>query len=161
MLQSVFSDFIVGRKQTPSSTRKIAVFPPALANPSWSLAHDTESAVVGMIKSYLDANESFEISYDYETTPASGPAVNPTQVWTGGFGPQEPQLEVVTKLAEQMGVEGVVMAWVRSADTSQSVEQGRVELYVIDLVQGDIYKESGLVSEVDNMLKIAFSKLRS
>lgn len=161
VLQSVFSDFIAGRKQTSSSTRKIAVFPPALANPTFSLAQDTESAVVGMIKSYLDANESFEILYDYETTPASGPAVNPTQVWTGGFGPQEPQLEVVTKLAEQIGVEGVVMAWVRSADTALSVEQGRVELYVIDLVQGDIYKESGLVSEVDNMLKIAFSKLRS
>ena len=161
MAERTFSEFVDGKRRGKSTTRKIAVFPMEIANPSWSLALVTESAVVGMIKSYLDANESFEISYDYETTPASGPAVNPTQVWTGGFGPQEPQLEVVTKLAEQIGVEGVVMAWVRSADSAQGVDRGRVELYVIDLVQGDIYKESGLVSEVDNMLKIAFSKLRS
>ncbi len=140
---------------------KIAVFPLAIGNPGFTFAEDTESAVKNEIKSYLDANESLEIAYSYETAPTGGLIIPPKQVWKGGFGPQQPVLESVTKLAEQIGVQGVVMAYVRSADSTLGVDYGTVELYVIDINQGSVYKERGFISEVDEMLQKAFSKLVS
>jgi hypothetical protein len=130
----------------------------SLANISNPMTQVMEIEIMDMIKSYLDASESFEIAYHYDSAPAGGPVVTPEQVWSSGFGRQEPALDSVTKLAEQIGVGGVVMAWARG---EWATDRASVELYVFDLDQGNVYKEKGVVSEFNDMLQKAFSKLAS
>ncbi len=149
------------RRISDPNAQKIAIFPIMLGNRGNPLAPVTESAIKDKIKSYLDASESFEIAYDYDSAPAGGPVVTPKQVWSSGFGRPEPVLDSVTQLAEQIGVGGVVMAWARVGGSQIGVDRGRVELYVFDLDQGSVYKEKGFVSEVDDMLQKAFSNLVS
>jgi hypothetical protein len=69
-------------------------------------------------------------------------------------------LDSVTKLAEQIGVGGVVMAWA-SPGPQSGVDRSKFKLYVFDLDQGNVYKEEGFVSEFDDMLQKAFSNLVS
>lgn len=149
------------RRISDPNAQKIAVFPMLLGNRSNPVAQDVESAIKDMIKSYLDASESFEIAYHYDSAPAGGPVVTPEQVWSSGFGPQEPVLDSVTRLAEQIGVGGVVMARARGPSSQQGVDRAPVDLYVFDLDQGNVYKEKGFVSEFNDMLQKAFSKLAS
>ncbi|NCF30099.1 MAG: YHS domain-containing protein, partial [Gammaproteobacteria bacterium] len=138
---------------------KIAFLPLALGNPGWTLAQDTESAVKIRIKSYVEANESLELAYFYEAAPSGGPVVPPEQLWEGGYGPQQLVLESVTKLAEQIGVQGVVTAYVRAGTQNLGVERASVALYVIDINQGSVYEERGVVSDINEMLQKAFSNL--
>ena len=149
------------RRISDPNAQKIAIFPMVLGNRGNPLAPVVESAIMDKIKSYLDASESFEIAYHYDSAPAGGPVVTPKQVWSSGFGRPEPVLDSVTKLAEQIGVGGVVMAWARPPGAQVSVDRARVELYVFDLDQGNVYKEKGFVSEFNDMLQKAFSKLAS
>ena len=138
---------------------KIAFLPLSLGNPSWTLALDTESLVKIRIKSYVEASESLELAYFYEAAPSGGPVIPPEQLWEGGYVSQQPVLESITKLAEQIGVQGVVTAYVRSGRQIFGVEDGSVDLYVIDINQGSVYEERGIVSEIDEMLQKAFSNL--
>ena len=52
------------------------------------------------------------------------------------------------------------MAWARPGNQT-GVDRASVELYVFDLDQGNVYKEKGFVSEFNDMLQKAFSKLAS
>ncbi len=162
-----WADAVWGKFAAPAVPRisdpnaqKIAVFPMLLGNRSNPFAEAVESAVMDRIKSYLDASESFEIAYHYDSAPAGGPVVTPKQVWSSGFGWREPVLDSVTKLAEQIGVGGVVMAWA-SPGPQSGVDRSKFKLYVFDLDQGNVYKEKGFVSEFDDMLQKAFSNLVS
>ena len=163
-----WADAVWGKLATPAVRRisdpnaqKIAIFPLLLGNRSNPFAQNLESAVEDIVKSYLDASESFEIAYDYNSAPAGGPVVTPEQVWPSGFGRREPVLDSVTQLAEQIGVGGVVMTWTSIPGAQVGVDRAPVDLYVFDLDQGNVYKEKGIVSELDDMLQKAFSKLAS
>jgi len=138
---------------------KIAFLPLAIDNPTATIAQDTESEVKIRIKSYVEANESLELAYFYEAAPSGGPVIPPVQLWEGGYGSRRPALESIAKLAEQIGVQGVVTAYIRSVSSHLGVDRGSVDLYVIDINQGSVYEERGVVSDINEMLQKAFSNL--
>lgn len=162
-----WADAVWGKLAAPAVPRisdpnaqKIAIFPMLLGNRGNPFAEAVESAVMDGMKSYLDASESFEIAYHYDSAPAGGPVVTVEQVWSGGFTQREPVLDAVTQLAEQIGVEGVVMVYAHPGPQS-GVDRSKFKLYVFDLDQGNVYKEEGFVSEFNDMLQKAFSNLVS
>lgn len=166
LLKKAFSKFrpsdagSSAKRKSSESGYKIGVFPFFLINRGRTWAEDTELAVKDKIKSYLDANESFQIAYDYDAVPSGGQVVSTEQIWPGGFGSQQPVLESVMKFAEQIGVQGVVTAWIRVARQDEGVSGGQVDVYVIDSVQKSIHKESGVVGNIDDIVEKAFSNFR-
>ena len=112
--------------ESGGATYKIAIFP-LTSDSSGGLA-DTQ--VASKLRSYIQDEDSLELSYSYfDATPLGAPVISPTEIWPKGAIRHDPDVGSVTRLAEQLGVQGVVTAWIRNAYL-QTPDRSEVDLYV-------------------------------
>jgi hypothetical protein len=148
---------LTAKKDDPTQSQSerpvmVGILPPAFISPSLPSNDGKEWGVYTEIRRYIGSKPSFDVSFDYAAKYEIGP-LGAYAVWQGSVTKKVPDRAKMRTIAEEFGVDILVLAWVGGGKGGNTT----IDLYVFDVAGGRMHKRTAKLEQAKQLVESTFA----